>query len=208
MLVNVDHIVYATPDLDAGVDLLEGTLGVRAVIGGRHPAWATRNALIALGDRVYLEIVGPDRDAPAPEGRRPFGIDALRSPRLATWVVGGTALEELAAKASANGVELGDIQSRSRLRPDGTLLCWTMTDITMDRVDGLIPCFIDWGDTPHPATTSPRGGTPVGLRARHPEPERVRAHLRALGLDLDVEAGNTPELVAAIETARGMVEIH
>jgi hypothetical protein len=65
----------------------------------------------------------------------------------------------------------------------------------------------DWGDTPHPATRSPRGGTLVGLRARHPEPARVRAHLRALGLDLEVEAGDAPELMASIETARGMVEL-
>lgn len=207
MLVKVDHIVYATPDLDAAVDQLEAALGVRAVIGGQHPAWATRNALIALGDLVYLEVVGPDPDAPAPERPRPFGIDALRSPRLATWVVRATALERLVAEAKANGVDLGDVQKRSRRRPDGTLLRWTMTDLAMAREDGLIPCFIDWGDTPHPATTSPYGGTLVGLRARHTEPARVRDQLRALGLALDVDAGDAPELMAAIETARGMVEI-
>lgn len=205
--VNLDHIIYATPDLDAGVERVEAALGVRAAIGGRHPAWATRNALIGLGDLVYLEIVGPDPDAAPPGAPRPFGLDSLHAPRLATWVARGSALESLAAAAKERGVDLGEVGSRSRQRPDGTLLSWTMTDPTAARADGLLPFFIDWGNSPHPAITSPPGGTLVGLRARHPEPDRVRALLRALDLDLDVEPGDTPELVASIETARGIVEL-
>lgn len=206
-LARVDHIILATPDVEDTADRLTTTLGVRAVPGGRHPAWGTHNALIALGDLAYLEIVGPDLEAPASEVPRPFGLDSLSAPRLATWAVRGRALEALVGQARANGIELGEVQRRTRRRPDGVLLSWAMTDSAAPRADGIIPFFIDWGATPHPATSSPRGGTLVGLRARHPDAAGVRAMLESLGLALDVEPGDAPELIVTIETRRGEIEL-
>lgn len=57
-VARVDHLVYATPDVDRTVDELERRLGIRAAPGGRDPARGTKNALLALGARSYLEIVG------------------------------------------------------------------------------------------------------------------------------------------------------
>ena len=206
-LARVDHIVLATPDVDDTSDRLATTLGVRGVPGGKHPEWGTRNVLIALGDQVYLEVIGPDRHALPEEPPRPFGLDTLRVPRLATWSVRGRALEALVAQARAVGIDLGGVQRRTRRRPDGVLLGWNMTDVDAPRADGIIPFFIDWGVTPHPATTSPRGGTLVGLRARHPDVAGVRAMLASLGLALDLEAGDAPDLIATIATRRGEIQI-
>jgi Glyoxalase-like domain len=36
ILQQVDHLVYATPDLDAGIARIEVLLGVRATPGGQH----------------------------------------------------------------------------------------------------------------------------------------------------------------------------
>src|SRR5262249_11322359 len=58
----VDHLAYATPDLEKGVAEIERLLGVRATPGGQHPGRGTRNALVSLGPTSYLEIVGPDPD--------------------------------------------------------------------------------------------------------------------------------------------------
>jgi hypothetical protein len=56
LLPRVDHLVYATPDLDRGIDEIEKLLGVRASPGGQHQGRGTRNALVALGPTAYLEI--------------------------------------------------------------------------------------------------------------------------------------------------------
>ena len=61
LLNKVDHLVYATPDLAAGVDQVERLLGVKAIPGGQHPGGGTRNSLIRLGEGSYLEIIGPIR---------------------------------------------------------------------------------------------------------------------------------------------------
>jgi hypothetical protein len=64
-LARVDHLVYATPDLDLGVTTIEGLLGVRASAGGRHPGLATRNALIALGPTPIWKSSRPIPSSPA-----------------------------------------------------------------------------------------------------------------------------------------------
>lgn len=204
-LARADHLILATPDVDDTADRLATTLGVAPIAGGRHPDAGTRNALLALGDAVYLEIIGPDETAPPPATPRPFGLDEPGLPRLVTWAVRGRSLEALVREARGHGIELGGVRRRTRRRPDGVLLSWEMTDAAAARADGILPFFIDWGATPHPATTSPRGATLTGLRARHPDAAGVRTMLGALGVALEVEPGDAPELIATLATRHGEI---
>ena len=203
----VDHLVYATPDLDLGIEKLEKLLGVRAAAGGQHRAEGTRNALIALGPITYLEIVGPDPEQPHPAGPRRVGIDGLKGPRLAAWAAKGQDLERLVADAARNGVTLGAASSGSRRRPDGVLLSWEFTSPATVLGDGIVPFFIDWGKTPHPAQTAVAGATLVGLRAEHPDAQRVGETLRKLGLDLRLIAAPAPALIATVDCPKGRVEL-
>jgi hypothetical protein len=205
ILTRVDHLVYARTDLDRGISEIERLLGVRAIPGGRHAAWGTRNALAALGPRCYLEIIAPDPEFATGAAGRPFGLEGLGASRLVTWVANGSGLEQVRADAAERGVVLGDVLSGERQRPDGTLLRWTLTDPRRVIADGVVPFFIDWGQSPHPALVSPQGAQLVSLRAEHPEPDRVRGLLRVLGLELSVEAGPMPALIAEIDCPKGRV---
>lgn len=206
-LDRVDHLVYAAPDLAAGIARVEQLLGVRATPGGQHPGRGTRNALIALGPHTYLEIIGPDPEQPAPKSPRPFGIDQLTAPRLVTWSAKEQDLAGLSSRAAEKSVRLGALASGSRRRPDGVLLAWNYTDPRTVIADGVVPFFIDWGKTPHPAASAVQGGTLVELTAEHPDPARVTAALNAVGLNLVVKKGSAPSLSAIIDTPRGRVEL-
>ena len=205
--MRLDHLVYATPDLDLGIDTIVKLLGVRATAGGQHPGLGTRNALVALGPTSYLEIIGPDPEQPKPTGPRRFGIDDLKAPRIVRWVAKSNDLEKVAAAARQNNVKLGPVIPGSRRRPDGVVLSWRYTDPNVVEADGLIPFFIDWGTSPHPSATAPRGATLVGVRAEHPDAERTQKMLDALGLDLRVQKGSAPAIIATIDSARGRVEL-
>jgi len=206
-LAQVDHLVYATPDLDLGIATIEKLLGVHATVGGQHPGFGTRNALVALGPLIYLEIIGPDPEQPKPPGPRRFGIDDLKEPKLIGWVSRATALDALVTRARAQGIALGDALSGSRKRPDGTLLAWRYTDPSVVLEHRLIPYFMDWGASPHPATTAAKGARLVALRAEHPDPARIERMLRALSLDLPVTRGPQPMIVATLEGSKGRVEL-
>jgi hypothetical protein len=202
----IDHLVYATPDLSASVDQMESILGVRAAAGGAHPGWGTRNALIALGPQLYLEIIGPDPENLGP-AEPPFGLRGLERPRLATWAARAASLDRITHGAKRAGIDLGSVQARSRLRPDGASLAWTMTDPFMPREGGVVPFFIDWGESPHPAPGAPQGCELTKLRAEHPDPARIRAALVALGIDVAVGPAPAPALIATIAAPTGLVEL-
>lgn len=207
LLSTVDHLVYATPDLQLGIQTIEKLFGVRTTPGGQHPGRGTRNALVSLGPGVYLEIIGPDPAQPAPAQPRPFGVDELTEPRLVTWVAKGENLESFAKEAAHAGVKLGDVIDGSRQRTDGVVLSWRYTDPRTVAFDGLVPFFIDWGKTPHPADAATPGVSLTGLRAEHPDPEPVQEALKTLGLALRVQRGPRPALIAAVNTPHGRVEL-
>ncbi len=206
ILSRVDHLVYATPDLDRTVADLERLLGVRATPGGQHPGRGTRNALIALGADSYLEIIGPDPEQP-PANLRSWWFNDLNEPRLVTWAAKGTELERLRDSAVSHGLAMTEVSAGSRKRPDGVLLSWRTASPSGPAAGGIVPFFIDWGDSPHPAHSSARGVTLVGLRAEHPDAGQVREMLGRLGLDLPITPGARPVLIATLMGPRGRVEL-
>ena len=209
-----DHLVYAVPDLAQAMDWAEEPLGVRPAIGGRHPGMGSHNALLSLGEDIYLEIIAPDPEQPDPGRPRPFGLDLLREPRLRTWAVATSDIEVTVAQARAQGYDPGPIVAGSRETPDGRRLTWRSTNVSYGLQgwpppgDGLVPFLIEWGpDTVHPARTPPQGCQLVSLWGEHPAPEAIRAMLDALGVALEVLPGPEPALIAVIQTPKGRVTL-
>jgi len=203
----IDHLVYATPDLDASIDDLETRLGVRAAIGGQHPGLGTRNALLSLGERQYLEIIGPDPLQPHHAEPRWFGIDTLTTPKLATWAEACDDLDALRLHARRAGLVLGDVSGGKRMRPNGQLLSWQVTSPFTVIENGLIPFFIDWGASARPSQHAPTGLTLVSLRVKHPKPAKIKRAYNVLGVDVTVRRGKTPSITAMLDTPNGLVRL-
>src|SRR5712671_4099309 len=124
---SLDHILLGCGDLDKGIDFVERRLGVRAAFGGVHPGRGTRNALLSLGERHYLEIMAPDPDAKAVQPsavQRMNRLQELHTPRLITWAAHSDDLDMLANKLRAAGIAFAAPTPGSRTRPDGRTLNW------------------------------------------------------------------------------------
>ena len=206
-LTRIDHLIYATPDLDQTVAELELQTGVRASAGGSHPGRGTRNALLALGARCYLEILGPDPGQPPPERPRTRGIDQLQAAKLVGWAANAADLGNLSRHAMKQGLELGAVRPGSRRKPGGELLQWNFTDPNKVLLDGLVPFLIDWDAAAHPALDAARGCALLELRAEHPDPATVLHALHALDLRIPVTQAAVPALVARIKSPRGIVSL-
>lgn len=202
----IDHLIYGTPDLGATVEELKIRFGMELSEGGQHLGLGTRNFLADLGDRRYLEVVGPDPEQPNPDRPRMFGIDTLLRPRLVTWAARVDDLDKTRNQALAEGYELSVIRSMARDSADGFPITWRMTTPVDDpQYGGLVPFFVEWGDSAHPADNAARGVRLVSLTAFSPDVEAVQQRLRVLRQELPVEKRDVPGLQAVLQTPAGAV---
>jgi hypothetical protein len=89
LLARVDHLVYATPNLDRGISEIETMLGVKASRGGQHPGRGTRNALVSLGPTTYLEIF-----CSGPESAASKGAESIRARQPQEFEARGVVCED------------------------------------------------------------------------------------------------------------------
>jgi hypothetical protein len=192
----IDHIIYAAPDLERAIGDVRGRYGVSPVPGGRHPGYGTRNALVGLGESLYLELVGIDREQTVPAAKRLFALDETSTPRYVAWCArAARPLAQTIDAARSAGVDLGEIISMSRARSDGSIVAWNMTSPFAERAGGVLPFYIDWGSAAHPASGLPAVLSLESLTAIHPDAERIRSILDALGeRAVRIEEGPAPGL--------------
>jgi len=209
-MAELDHLIFASPDVPAGVAHIRDLTGVEAIAGGPHLGHGSHNYLLTFDESTYFEIIGVDPDQPDPEGPRPFGLDDMTAPKLVGYAIhptGDETLEDVVAAMSAAGIDAGRIAEMSRQKPDGTVISWRLTfgGETGVASEGALPFAIDWGDQPSPATTLPSMGRLVSVHVSHPD-AAVRASAEALGLGVEVTEGPAA-LRAVVETTSGTVEI-
>lgn len=202
---DLDHVVYATPDLDLSVRDLRESLRIEPSPGGRHLGRGTRNYLMSLGRGSYLEIIGRDPLQTDFEGMLPFGLDGLSEPRLVGWALRVDGIEPFVDQVQRRGYDPGRVESMSRRTPDGFELHWKLTRVSEGSIPALVPFLIDWGDTPHPSGTSAQGAVLESFRLEDPNPARIRTVLDALGVAYPVDKAASLRLIAHIAGKSGMV---
>lgn len=192
----LDHILLGCDDLDRGIAFVEQHTGVRVVFGGVHPGRGTRNALLSLGERHYLEIIAPDPAQSDVPDR--LGLRKLTEPRLVGWAAHPGDLNVFAARLKDAGLVFDGPTPGSRKRPDGRFLEWKTLNLH-DDLGGLLPFFIEWGAaTTHPSADAPAGCKIVRFSISTPNDSQVQRICTALGLDIPIEHDEKPQLFAQI----------
>ncbi len=209
----LDHIVIGARSLDEGRQFVGDLLGEAPCEGGRHAAMGTHNALLGLGDGVYLEVIAIDPEGEAPQWPRWFSLDhdattekLQHGPRLLTWVVRTDRIDRL--------LEL-DAYADSNVRPMSRgSLRWQFAFSSDGRcfADGILPHVIQWDTDSHPAEALAGGRCRLStLVATLPDDRAVRETLSAMDLlgviDCRTDRGQAPVLTAEFTTPRGIVRL-
>jgi hypothetical protein len=203
----LDHILLGCSDLNNGISFVEKHLGVRAALGGVHPGAGTKNALLSLGERRYLEIIAPD---PAQQDANDPRIPTLRKlsePRLVGWAAHPGDLDQFAAHLRNAGIAFEGPTPGSRKRLDGRVLHWRTLNLK-ENPNSLLPFFIEWSaDSLHPSADAPKGLRLVRLGVLTPDPEGLAKFANLLSMDISVSRGDGPMLQATFSGPRGELTI-
>jgi len=199
----LDHILLGCADLDEGIAFVERNTGVRAAFGGVHPGRGTRNGLLSLGEKHYLEIIAPDPQQPGVPDR--YGLQKLTEPRLVNWAAHPGDLTKFAAHLRSARLAFDGPTPGSRKRPDGRLLQWKTLNLRDDH-HGVLPFFIEWSaDTTHPSVDAPAGCRIVYFGLSAPNDTELQRLCTVLDLDVPVDHGDLPRITARISGPDGRV---
>ncbi|MDP3798222.1 MAG: VOC family protein [Polaromonas sp.] len=219
----VDHLVVVAASLDEGVQWCEASLGITPGPGGEHALMGTHNRLFTVASpaypQSYLEIMAIHAGAPSarPSGaRRWFDLDdielqlhlAKRGPKLAHFVA-STARAQAGVRALARlGLDRGEVLQASRMTPQG-LLDWKITvrNDGQRLFYGALPTLIQWGAVHPTHSMASSGVTLQALHASHPRPDALRAGYQAIGLTGVEVVQGSPNLIATLQTPRGVVTL-
>lgn len=230
MNTQIDHLVVAASSLEAGVQWCEATLGITPGPGGEHEKYGTHNRLFKIATPAhplaYLEIIAINPQAMIPKRAqvaRWFDLDdpdlqktVAREPRLVTFVASTDDVKAARHALRTQGIERGQIVHASRKSNKGTLHWQITVREDGERLfNGTLPTLIQWGKPDateplrlHPRNSLPRSGVTLqSLAVSHPSEGKLQAAYEAIGLSGVTIVGGAPNLVATLQTPKGLVQL-
>ena len=189
--------MYAVPDLENSMAEIASITGIVPSDGGVHPGNGTRNALLGLSNSSYLEIIGPDKKQNL-ENTLGELLVRKNTSGIRAWAVAVSDLASVADVAQELGFRVRDRKEMSRKTPEGSLLEWELLFLE----DALLPFFIDWKGSEHPARKAPSGCGLVELSISAEEPKVYQELLNKFQLEVIVSEGG-PAISAIIRSPKG-----
>jgi hypothetical protein len=161
--MHLDHLSFAAgPDgLAATTAELGAALGADFLDGGVHPRFGTRNMILPLANRQYLEVVEV-LDHPASD-KAAFGqVVRERSQKGGGWMAWCVTVEEMSEVERRIGRHA---VPGNRRRPDGFNLEWRQIGTSSTKADPQLPYVTCWDIDPseHPSQMAPSDITLTAL---------------------------------------------
>ena len=188
--MELDHVLIAVDDLDAGAREVAERHGLASVEGGRHQGLGTANRIVPLG-KTYLELVTVVDDGEAAASGFGSWVAGGTRPRLLGWCL---RTDDLAVVAGRLGLAIAE---GARARPDGTVLRWRMAGLERSVEEPSLPFVIEWGvGTPYPGEALEQSATIDELRLRG-DPDRIARWAHGADVLLSVSEGR-PALTCVV----------
>ena len=230
MKTQIDHLVVMAASLDEGVQWCEHTLGITPGPGGEHEKYGTHNRLFKIASPefplAYFEIIAINPLAVIPKRAqvpRWFDMDdaalqkaVAQGPRLVHFVSSTEDVKAARHVLRTQGIERGQVVHASRKSSKGTLNWQITVREDGERLfNGCMPTLIQWGKPEatdplrlHPRNSLPRSGVTLqSLTVSHPSGAKLQAAFDAIGLaNIAIETGPA-NLVASLQTPKGLVQL-
>jgi hypothetical protein len=144
--MRIDHVIWATRDLDASAERFEREHGLAAAGGGRHDGLGTHNRIVPLGGG-YLELLAvadAEEAAGAPLGS---AVDAAAE----GWLGWAVVVDDVATVAARLGTEVSTL-SRAGFSAQ-------LTGVSEAMAEPALPFFLQRSaETPDPGEGADHGG--------------------------------------------------
>ncbi len=158
-----DHFIILVNELEAAMQTYR-RLGFDVRAGGEHPSFGSHNALIALADGTYIELVAFKDAALAAKTFWRTGVERLRvGEGFGGYALASNDITNDVAQLRQRSLNFDEPQAGSRVRPDGQRVAWHTAMFGGSPVSTLP--FLIQDATPHELRTEPpKEG--MGSRAR------------------------------------------
>jgi hypothetical protein len=197
----IDHVMLGIDDLDRGVQAFEAATGVKPVYGGKHPG-GTHNALVSLGDGIYLEILAVQQGVTVQEDYA--HLKQIKTLTPIGWAVSSKDSAQLRNRLSAAGIAMSEPVDGSRTTPQGSRLSWQ--SFLLKESSSEVPFFIMWSEqTAHPSTTSPSGCKLQQWRIASPRVKDLEQLRQALDLRVAVAEAKVASMRLSLACSNGAV---
>ena len=205
---NLDHIVLAVPDFEKTIHELSEKLGVFPSIGGRHLTRGTKNALLHIGHKCYLEILAVDHENNTFSGPRWMGVDLITKPTITRWALQTNIIDTKSKYLNEHNPKLGNIVDGERKTPEGETLRWKMTLPQPEPEVDIIPFYLDWSSSDiHPTDRLEKGCFLQKITFYSPHSDKEKQVLEDLSLNMDINQAEVSKILISIKGKYGIIEL-
>ena len=204
---HIDHLVYCVKDLEKAISFIEMKTGFKASIGGKHRGKGTKNALINLGEKCYLEILAIDGLNSEVSPPRWMGIDFIKEPKITRICLKSKNLRKDQHIIKQYNANLGEIDQGSRATVNGEILHWKMIlPLAKPEVDP-IPFMVDWSESEmHPTENLPKQCKLIDLEFHGNQPN-LHDCMNALFDEIEIIESCESKIIATIDGPKGIFKI-
>lgn len=203
----IDHIVFAVKDLQEGSAYIQSLLGCQVIPGGKHLNNGTHNAVVNLGNNIYLEIIAADpgnNNVPKP---RWMGVDVIDQSTVTRWAIKSDDLAPDLATLKKYNPALATSFAGSRKKQDGSTLSWNMALPLPSPTVEIAPFITDWKDSIHPTATLPEECELMSIEFYASELNKLKQLFSALAVEYDIQSSNVERIKLKIKSPNGLIEL-
>jgi hypothetical protein len=200
----IDHIILGTADLGRGIKEFERLSGVKAAPGGIHPG-GTHNALAALDEGRYLEILAPNPEAEL-DPKMAF-LTELQGLTPIGWALRSANISESRKQLLGAGLNVTDIRNGSRQLPGNKLLKWKTISITKPWI-AEAPFLIEWlPGAPHPSIEAPAGCCLNSMQIAGPQAALLKKIFTCLNISIQTTDEKEARIRISLNTPKEQLHL-